>query len=222
VNDANENDTNRAPLLRHPLVCPAVINFNAVSSLRSRAILGLAALAVVILIAGCGSSSSGESTIGVGEEHSSAETLAKAGAGSTASTGATSAPATTPTSGPLSKAPTVTPPSGPPPTTLVKKDLIVGTGAEAKAGDSISVNDIGILYKTGKQFESSFSRNEPFTLTLGSKMVIEGWENGIPGMKVGGRRELIIPSAEGYGTAGSPPKIPPNETLIFVIDLLSA
>ena len=188
---------------------------NAFSTLRSRAILGLAALAVVILIAGCGSSSSSESTIGVGEENKSAEKLATSSAGSTA-------PATTPTSGPLSKPPTVTPPSGPPPTKLVSKDLIVGTGAEAKAGASISVNDIGVLYKTGKQFESSFARNEPFTLTLGSKMVIPGWENGIPGMKVGGRRELIIPPAEGYGAKGSPPKIPPNETLIFVIDLLSA
>ncbi len=188
-------------------------NFNALSTLRSRAILGLAALAVVILIAGCGSSSSGGSTIGVGEESKSAEALAKAGA---------TAPSATPTSGPLSKAPTITPPSGPPPSKLVSKDLIVGTGAEAKAGASISVNDVGVLYKTGKQFEDSFSRNEPFTLTLGSKMVIPGWENGIPGMKVGGRRELIIPPAEGYGATGSPPKIPPNETLIFVIDLLSA
>jgi peptidylprolyl isomerase len=195
-----------------------VTYINAFSTLRSRAILGLAALAVVILIAGCGSSSSSGSTIGVGEENKSAEKLANSSTGSTAST----APATTPKSGPLSKPPTVTPPSGPPPTKLVSKDLIVGTGAEAKAGASISVNDIGVLYKTGKQFESSFARNEPFTLTLGSKMVIPGWENGIPGMKVGGRRELIIPPAEGYGAKGSPPKIPPNETLIFVIDLLSA
>jgi peptidylprolyl isomerase len=197
-----------------------VINFKAFSTARSRAtlgraILGLAALAVVILIAGCGSSSSGGSTIGVGEENTAAEKLATSSGGATA-------PATTPTSGPLSKPPTVTKPSGPPPTKLVKTDLIVGTGAEAKAGSSISVNDIGILYKTGKQFESSFSRNEPFMLTLGSKMVIPGWENGIPGMKVGGRRELIIPAAGGYGATGSPPKIPPNETLIFVIDLLSA
>lgn len=187
----------------------------AFSTLRSRAMLSLAALAIVILIAGCGSSSSSESTIGVGEENKSAEKLATSSAGSTA-------PATTPKSGPLSKPPTVTPPSGPPPTKLVSKDLIVGTGAEAKVGASISVNDIGVLYKTGKQFESSFSRNEPFALPLGSKAVIPGWENGIPGMKVGGRRELIIPPAEAYGAKGSPPKIPPNETLIFVIDLLSA
>jgi len=203
---------------RLPLVCPAVINFKAFYTARSRAmlgraILGLAALAVAILIAGCGSSSSSGSSIGVGEENKAAEKLATSGA---------AAAPTTPKTGPLSKPPTVTPPSGPPPTKLVSKDLIVGTGAEAKAGSAISVNDIGILYKTGKQFESSFSRNEPFALTLGSKMVIPGWENGIPGMKVGGRRELIIPPAEGYGAQGSPPKIPPNETLIFVIDLLSA
>jgi peptidylprolyl isomerase len=180
----------------------------------SRPAIAIATLGAAVLIAGCGSSSS-NSSIGVGEENKSADKLAGAGA-------AAAAPATTPTSGPLSKPPTVTPPSGPPPTKLVSKDLIVGTGAVAKAGASISVNDVGILYKTGKQFESSFSRNEPFMLTLGSKMVIPGWENGIPGMKVGGRRELIIPAAEGYGAAGSPPKIPPNETLIFVIDLLAA
>jgi FKBP-type peptidyl-prolyl cis-trans isomerase len=186
--------------------------FNVSPTLRTRAALALLTLAAAILIAGCGSSGS-SSSIGVGEESKSAEALA---------TTKEAPPATSPTTGPLSKAPTVKPPSGPPPTKLVSKDLIVGSGAEAKAGSAISVNDVGILYKSGKEFESSFSRNEPFPLTLGSKMVIPGWENGIPGMKVGGRRELIIPPAEGYGATGSPPKIPANETLIFVIDLLSA
>jgi len=186
--------------------------FNDFHAIRSRAGLSLATLAAGILIAGCGSSSS-SSTIGVGEENKAEETLAK-------SSTPTSTTATTPTSGPLSKAPTVTPPSGPAPTKLVTKEIITGTGTEAKAGTPISVNDVGVLYHTGKQFESSFERNEPFTFTLGSGQVIHGWENGIPGMKVGGRRELIIPANLAYGAAGSPPTIPPNAPLVFVIDML--
>jgi peptidylprolyl isomerase len=180
----------------------------------------LAALAAAALISGCGSSSSSSSTIGINEQNTAAEALAKAG--SSASSTATATTATTPTSGPLSKAPTVTPPSGPPPTKLVIKELIAGTGTQAKAGDSVTVNDVGVLYRTGKEFESSFARSEPFMFTLGSSQVIPGWEQGVPGMKVGGRRELIIPPALAYGAKGSPPKIPANETLVFVIDLLGA
>ncbi len=189
------------------------------SPIRSRASVAAAALGAAILIAGCGSG--GSSTITVGNENSADNALIKAGE-SAATTTPTSAAATTPTSGPLSKEPTVTPPSGPPPTKLVSKDLIVGAGTEAKVGDTISVNDVGVIYETGKKFESSFSRNEPFTLTLGKGQVIAGWEKGIPGMKVGGRRELIIPPSLAYGAAGHPPTIPANSTLVFVIDLLKA
>ena len=82
------------------------------------------------------------------------------------------------------------------------------------------MNYVGINYKSGKEFDSSWKRNEPFTFTLGKKSVIPGWEKGIPGMKVGGRRELVIPAALAYGAKGSPPSIPPNETLIFVVDML--
>jgi peptidylprolyl isomerase len=198
-----------------------VTNFNAFSTLRSRAILGLAALAVVILIAGCGSSS-GESTIGVGEESKSAEALAKATATSSASTGASGSTGTaTPTSGPLSKEPTVVPPTGATPSKLVIKELIVGTGAEAKAGDSVTVNYVGVLFHGGKEFDASWKRNEPFVFSLGRGQVIKGWDKGVAGMKVGGRRELIIPAAEAYGAAGSPPTIPANAPLVFVIDLLA-
>ncbi len=112
-------------------------------------------------------------------------------------------------------------PTGAPPKTLVSKDLVVGTGAEAKAGDTVKVQYVGVDYKTGKEFDSSWSRNQPFTFQLGGGQVIPGWDQGVVGMKVGGRRELIIPSNLAYGPQGSPPTIGPNATLVFVIDLLA-
>jgi len=121
----------------------------------------------------------------------------------------------------LSKKPVVTVPKTPAPAQLVVKDLIPGTGAEAQAGKTITVNYVGVLYKSGQEFDSSWSRNQPFTTQLASGQVITGWVKAISGMKVGGRRELIIPPSEAYGKTGQPPKIPPNSTLIFVVDLLS-
>lgn len=119
------------------------------------------------------------------------------------------------------KKPKVTVPSGAPPKQLVKKDLKKGSGPTAEAGDEVTVQYVGVNYKTGKEFDSSWSRNEPFPFTLGSSSVIPGWEEGVEGMKLGGRRELIIPPELAYGPAGSPPAIGPNETLVFVIDLLA-
>lgn len=110
-------------------------------------------------------------------------------------------------------------PKGAPPKSLVTKDLEEGTGPAGKAGDVVSVNYVGVNYKTGKEFDASWSRGEPFTFTLGAGEVIPGWDQGVEGMKVGGRRELIIPPELGYGSTGSPPVIPPNETLVFVVDL---
>jgi peptidylprolyl isomerase len=179
-----------------------------------RAAAAAAALTAAILIAGCGSSG-GSSTITIGNENSADDALIKAGESSTSS-----AAVKTPTSGPLSTEPKVTPPTGPPPTKLETKNLIVGTGAEAKAGQKVTVNYVGVLYKTGKVFNASWETKEPFSFTLGEGQVIKGWDQGIPGMKVGGRRELIIPSELAYGKAGSPPKIPANEALVFVVDLL--
>jgi peptidylprolyl isomerase len=190
-----------------------VIPFRGFHAIRSRTGLVLVTLAAAILIAGCGSSSS-SSSIGVGQENKANESLAKEG-----SNGATTA-ATTPTSGPLSKAPTVTPPSGAAPSKLVVKDIVIGTGAEAKAGQPATVNYVGVLYNGGKEFDASWKRNEPFTFTLGQGQVIPGWDQGVAGMKVGGRRELIIPSALAYGPQGRPPTIPPNAPLVFVVDLL--
>jgi peptidylprolyl isomerase len=198
-----------------------VNNFQTVTSpLRSRLPLALAALAAAALIAGCGSG--GSSTITVGNENSADNSLATSTASSTTSTTpAKTSGATTPTSGPLSKEPTVTPPSGPAPKKLETKELVAGTGAEAKAGDSVTVNYVGVLYKSGKKFNASWETKQPFTFTLGKGQVIAGWDQGVAGMKVGGRRELIIPAALAYGAEGRPPTIPKNEPLVFVVDLLA-
>jgi peptidylprolyl isomerase len=195
-----------------------VTYFNSSPSTIRRTVLAVAALGAAVVIAGCGSG--GSSTITVGNENTADNALIKAGEKSSSSTSATTT-AKTPTSGPLSTEPKVTPPSGPAPTKLVTKDLIVGTGAEAKAGDTVTVNYVGVLYKGGKEFNASWETKEPFTFALGKGQVIKGWDQGIVGMKVGGRRELIIPSSLAYGAAGSPPKIPANAPLVFVVDLLS-
>jgi peptidylprolyl isomerase len=172
------------------------------------------------LIAGCGSSGS-SSTITVGNENKADEALAKSSAAATTSTPtSTTASAKTPTSGPLSKQPTVTIAAGAAPTTLAVKEIIKGTGAEAKAGQSVTVNYVGALFHGGKVFDASWKRNEPFVFTLGQGAVIKGWDQGVTGMKVGGRRELIIPSNLAYGSKGAGASIPPNAPLVFVIDLL--
>jgi peptidylprolyl isomerase len=187
--------------------------FKRTYEVRTRWGLALTTLAAAAVIAGCGSSGS-SSTITVGNENAADNALAKAGAAG--GTGAT-----TPTAGPLSKEPTVTKPTGAPPTTLAKKDIFVGTGPEAKAGESVTVNYVGVLYSTGAVFDASWKRHEPFAFTLGKGQVITGWDQGIAGMKVGGRRELIIPAPLAYGAKGSPPAIPPNAALVFVVDLLA-
>ena len=117
--------------------------------------------------------------------------------------------------------PKVTVPSGKPPTTLEKTDLIVGTGAAAATGQKVSVQYVGVSYSTKKQFDASWDRGQPFSFTLGEGDVIKGWDQGVPGMKVGGRRKLVIPPDLAYGPSGRPPVIAPNETLIFVVDLVS-
>jgi FKBP-type peptidyl-prolyl cis-trans isomerase len=139
------------------------------------------------------------------------------------SAGAISAPVpTTPKPPPqLAQKPTVAVPKGPPPKTLTTRDLITGTGATAQTGKTVTVNYVGVLYSNGKEFDSSWSTGRPFApFVLGQGSVIPGWDKGLVGMKVGGRRELIIPPSLAYGKAGSPPKIPGNATLVFVVDLL--
>jgi FKBP-type peptidyl-prolyl cis-trans isomerase len=102
---------------------------------------------------------------------------------------------------------------------LEKTDLVVGTGAEAKKGSAISVHYVGTL-TDGTVFDSSRERAQPFSFMIGQGKVIRGWEQGVIGMKVGGKRKLVVPPHLGYGEDGSPPKIPGNATLIFEIELL--
>lgn len=134
-------------------------------------------------------------------------------------TGSTATTAKVPTA--LSKQPKVPVPKGPPPAHLVVTDLIKGTGQQLSAGETATFNYVGVLYTTGKVFDSSWQRNQPLTTQLSSGNVISGWVQGLSGMRVGGRRELIVPPAMAYGKAGKPPTIPPNSTLVFVVDLLS-
>ncbi len=121
--------------------------------------------------------------------------------------------------GTFGTAPTVTVPSGTPPTALESADLITGTGATAIPGDSVTVQYVLATYSSGKVVQSSWT-TQPFTFTLGAGQVIPGWDKGVVGMKVGGRRELIIPPVDGYGAQSPGPGITANDTLVFVIDML--
>jgi peptidylprolyl isomerase len=117
-------------------------------------------------------------------------------------------------------APSVPVKVGPPPTDLVKEDLKVGTGPPVTKDETVTVNYIGVACTTGKVFDSSYSRNQTATFPLSG--VIKGWQDGIPGMNVGGQRLLGIPSALAYGAQGSPPTIGPDEPLWFVVDVVDA
>jgi peptidylprolyl isomerase len=116
--------------------------------------------------------------------------------------------------------PTVTIPQTEPPTDLQSTDDVVGEGAEATAGSTVTVHYVGVSWSTGTQFDASWDRMEPFRFGLGAGQVIQGWDEGVAGMRVGGRRTLTIPPELGYGPRGAGGVIGPNETLVFVVDLL--
>lgn len=107
-----------------------------------------------------------------------------------------------------------------PPTDLVVTDLTVGDGAEATSGSTVSVHYVGVAHSTGEEFDASYNRGTPLQFRLGVGQVITGWDRGVQGMRVGGRRQLVIPPSLGYGERGAGGVIKPGETLIFVVDLL--
>ncbi|MBX6749367.1 MAG: FKBP-type peptidyl-prolyl cis-trans isomerase [Micromonosporaceae bacterium] len=116
--------------------------------------------------------------------------------------------------------PVVQVPTGEPPADLEIVDLTVGDGAEARAGHTVSVHYVGVAFSTGKEFDSSWNRRQPFAFRLGAGEVIAGWDQGVAGMRVGGRRQLTIPARLAYGDRGAGGVIKPGETLVFVVDLL--
>jgi peptidylprolyl isomerase len=166
--------------------------------------LGAVAVAVAIGVAGCGGGSSTTADIPAGP--------------------APSAPpppkASTNLKDTKSK-PVIPKPAGSPPTKLVVRDIVVGTGKAAKKGDNLSMQYVGITFAGGNEFDASWDKGSPFQFKLGSGMVIKGWDQGLVGIKPGGRRELIIPANLAYGAPGRPPSIPPNSALVFVVDALS-
>jgi peptidylprolyl isomerase len=117
--------------------------------------------------------------------------------------------------------PTVEVPSDQPPSyQLEVEDLVEGSGDEAVAGKVVEVHYVGVSWKNGKQFDASWDRGDTFKFGLGKGQVIKGWDDGVAGMRVGGRRRITIPPQLGYGKRGAPPVIKPDETLVFVVDLL--
>jgi peptidylprolyl isomerase len=116
--------------------------------------------------------------------------------------------------------PVVGQPDGPPPADLVIEDLAVGDGPEARPGQLATVHYVGVSHSTGREFDASWNRGEPFSFPIGGGQVIAGWDQGVAGMKVGGRRRLTIPPHLGYGNQGAGGVIKPGETLVFVVDLV--
>ena len=157
-------------------------------------------------LAACGSSSS------------SSTTTTTTAASTTPSTYATVSDPSA--AGTIGTQPTITVPPGPAPTQLEVKDLIIGTGPAAKAGDTVSVQYVGVAYSSKQIFDSSWSRGQPFQFVLGKGTVIPGWEEGVVGMQVGGRRELIIPPNLAYGAQSPGSGIAANDTLVFIVDLV--
>ena len=121
----------------------------------------------------------------------------------------------------MSEKPEVDFPGGEPPEDLEISDLQVGTGPEATSGRRVRVHYVGVAFSTGEEFDASYNRGDPLEFKLGAGQVIAGWDSGVAGMRVGGRRQLIIPPHLAYGNRGAGNVIAPGETLIFIVDLLA-
>ena len=168
---------------------------------------------VALLVAACGS-----------QPQDSRDSAAPPPAGETTTeANTTPEPSKAPSDGKISKdveeKPEIPKPSGSPPSALKIEDIVKGKGKAAKKGDDVAMQYVGVAFSTGEEFDASWDRGEPFEFTLGNGDVIAGWDEGIVGMKEGGRRKLTIPAEQAYGAQGSPPAIGPNETLVFVVDL---
>jgi peptidylprolyl isomerase len=174
---------------------------------RARLLTLTAALLLAVGVAACGDDSSSE-----GEAEATA-----------APTEAPAAPNTDAIAEGITKntkkEPQIVTPEGAPPTELIRKDIVKGKGPKAKAGDQLTMQYVGYSWSNGQKFDASWDRGEPFVFQLGAGMVIPGWDQGLLGMRKGGRRLLIIPPDLGYGEAGAGGAIGPNETLIFAVDL---
>lgn len=171
---------------------------------------------LAVIVSGCGGDGAGYPT--------QSELDAAAPASATDETGSTEETSSKPgkppkVTGKFGSKPEIATPSGDPPEKLVIKDLKEGTGKEAASGDEVTVNYLGVTWDGGTEFDASFGK-DPFKFALGEGAVIKGWDEGVEGMKVGGRRLLIIPPDLAYGEAGQGASIPPNATLVFVVDLV--
>jgi peptidylprolyl isomerase len=177
---------------------------------RSRLLLLLSLIVSALALAACGDDEGGGTTADIPSE--------AAPAAPTTTEEPTTADGGDPKD--LDTKPHVAVPKGDPPSKLETEDIVKGKGKAAKKGDSVTVHYVGVLYDGGTEFDASWNRNEPFPFDLGAGMVIPGWDEGVAGMKVGGRRKLIIPPDQAYGPQGQPPTIPPDATLVFIVDLL--
>ena len=198
---------------------PSPLPFQPMSSVR---ILIAAGVTAAVALAGCSTSNS-TSTATTSTPSASASTSTATSVSVPAKTGSTlfvtgSVPAVGGATD-MSKEPTIAAGGSNPPSVLTGQDLVVGTGTSPGPNATVQVQYVGSLYSNGKVFDASWTDNGPATFPLSG--VVPGFKDAIVGMKVGGRREIVIPPAYGYGAAGSPPAIPPNATLVFVIDLLA-
>jgi peptidylprolyl isomerase len=177
---------------------------------RLRHVLSLIAVVAVLGLAACGDDDDD------GGNGASADTATQQGTGTETTSPADAEAALKDTS----KKPVIPKPTGAPPRKLVKEDIVKGTGPGAKNGDTVVVHYVGMNFSNGQEFDASWDTGSPFPVQLGAGMVIKGWDQGLVGIKKGGRRKLTIPPELGYGAEGYPPDIPPNETLVFVVDAI--
>jgi peptidylprolyl isomerase len=198
-----------------------------VMMLRSRLLILLCLLTAALLAAGCGDDDSGGSDEATNLTQTQTQTTPTQTTPQQTDTPAPEARKVKPAAGEaeIDRKPKVPEGKGDPPKQLVVQDLIAGKGKRAKAGDTVSVQYVGVLFDNGKQFDASWNGSKPgqaFQFPLGAGRVIPGWDQGVAGMREGGRRKLIIPPELAYGAQGFPPDIPPDAALIFDIDLEKA